>query len=63
MSTASDAFNLLKRIFLINEEMTRISANLDRIADLVAEQDRRLIRLETMVELSGRRSRLILPGE
>lgn len=63
MSTASELFNLLKRIFVINEEMARIQANLDKLSDLVAEQDRRLIRLETMVELSGRRSRLILPGE
>ena len=63
MSSATDAFNLIKRLFLINEELTRISANVDELSRLVNEQDRRLIRLETMVELAPKRSRLILPGE
>jgi len=63
MSTAGDAFNLIKRILLINEDMARLSASVDRLNTTVSQHEIRLIRLETLAEMSPRPRRAVLPGE
>jgi hypothetical protein len=63
MSTAGDLFSVVKRIILVNEEMSRLTAEVHRLSQMVDEHDRRLIRIETLLEVAGKRSRLILPGQ
>ncbi|HSU18998.1 MAG TPA: hypothetical protein VLI45_04575 [Acidobacteriaceae bacterium] len=63
MSTATEAFNLIKKIFLISEEISRLTTEMDELSRMVDEHDRRLIRIETVLEMASKRSRLILPGE
>lgn len=63
MSTATEAFNLIKKIFLISEEISSLTTEMDELSRMVDEHDRRLIRIETVLEMMSKRSRLILPGE
>jgi hypothetical protein len=61
MSVLRDALGAIKSIILIEERMTIYSERLARLAEHVAALDRRVVRIETVLDLSvGRRS---LPGK
>ena len=63
MSAIGDVFAGLKKVMLMQDELARLQRNVDAMAtelrrtrDYAAMIDRRLIRLETMVEMTtGRR--------
>lgn len=63
MSTAGDIFSILKKIILVSEDLDRLSAETKALSDEVRNHEARLIRIETALEMAGKRSRLILPGE
>jgi hypothetical protein len=61
MSSIGDALKGIKQILLLQEQVKRLeqvgekqSAALDRLADDVIAIDKRVIRIETMIEMAGR---------
>ena len=56
MSTVDRLFGIAKRSLLIAERVDRLSQLTDELAKEVREQDRRLVRIETLVEVGLRRS-------
>lgn len=63
MSLLSDAFAMTKKILLVSEELNRLSDDCKALSRAVSDHERRLIRVETMIELGGHRtSRRTLPG-
>ena len=63
MSALSDALAALKNVVLIQErldvvrrEVIDLAGMVDKLDDRVIEIDKRVVRIETMIELSSRRS-------
>lgn len=63
MSTFGDALKALKKVILIEESMSRLQTDMAGLAqdvrrtrDYAAEIDKRVVRIETMIEMSGRQS-------
>jgi hypothetical protein len=56
MSTLSEALAAIKSIILIEERVKAQSEKLERLAQLVVDVDRWLIRVETTLDLAMRRS-------
>jgi hypothetical protein len=56
MSTLSEALAAIKSIILIEERVKSQSEKLERLAQLLVDVDRRLIRVETTLDLAMRRS-------
>ena len=52
MSWVSEAFTALKKIILLEERVSQLAGRVDGLGRLLTEMDRRLIRLETRMELS-----------
>ena len=53
---------MCRKIFLINDEVARMSKDTERFTRQVEDHEGRLIRIETSLALAGKGSRLILPG-
>lgn len=58
MSTLKDVVSALKEVLLLTDKVDRTGKMLTEIAGELRQHDRRLIRLETMVEVAGNRPRL-----
>ncbi len=63
MSALSDALQGIKQVLLLQEQVRRLetagerqSAALDRLADDLIALDKRVIRIETMIEMTARQS-------
>jgi hypothetical protein len=63
MSALSDALQGIKQVLLLQEQVRRLgtagerqSAALDRLADDLIALDKRVIRIETMIEMTTRQS-------
>jgi hypothetical protein len=56
MSVADRLFGLAKRSLLISERVERLSNVVDELAKEMREQDRRLVRVETVIDIGLRRS-------
>ena len=52
MSLVSDALAAMRDFVVLSEKVERIGELVDELADEVRAQDRRLVRLETMVEMA-----------
>jgi len=52
MSLAENFLSTAKELLMMTENVKRMDVRLDRLADDVAGVDRRLVRIETMVEIS-----------
>ena len=52
MSLVSDALAAMRDFVVLSEKVERIGELVDDLADEVQAQDRRLVRLETMVEMA-----------
>lgn len=65
MSWASDAVAALRKILILEERMTTLADDVKNMAKLTKDLDRRLLKLETKLEiyegLSGRVQRRRLP--
>ena len=56
MGSIKDAVAAMREVLLLTEKVDRVGVVLKELALDVREQDRRLIRLETIVEMSGKSS-------
>ena len=54
MSALGDAINAVKAIILIEERVKNQGAKLEKLADLVVGMDRRLVRVETTLDIAKR---------
>ncbi|MHB1020973.1 MAG: hypothetical protein ACYC46_06680 [Acidobacteriaceae bacterium] len=63
MSLAEDFLSTAKQILLATENIKRLDTRVDRLADDVTGLDRRLIRLETMVEMAAASQTRKLPSK
>ena len=52
MSTLKDVMSAMKEVLLLTDKVDRAGAALSEISSELREHDRRLIRLETMVEIA-----------
>ena len=52
MSTLKDAISAMKEVLLLTDKVDRAGAALSEISRELREHDRRLIRLETMMEIA-----------
>ncbi len=55
MSTISDVMTAMKDVLLLTDKVDRSGKILSELARELRDHDRRLIRLETMVEMAGNR--------
>jgi hypothetical protein len=62
MTLGGDLLSLIKKIFLVSEELTRLSAEVKDLSRSVNEHDVRLAVIENTLSLATRSSKLILPG-
>jgi len=56
MGAVADAIAALKEVLRMQGDLERLSHNVDDLSKLVTDLDRRMVRIETMVEIAGRRS-------
>ena len=56
MSTLKDVISAMKEVLLLTEKVDRAGAALSEISSELREHDRRLIRLETIVEIAKNQS-------
>jgi hypothetical protein len=62
MTVGSDLFSLVKNIFLVSDELTRLSAEVKELTRAVNHHDVRLAVIENTLSLAQRPSKLTLPG-
>ena len=58
MSTLKDVVSALKEVMLLTDKVDRTGQMLSEISSELRQHDRRLIRLETMVEIAKSQPRL-----
>jgi len=56
MGVVADAIAALKEVMRMQGDLDRLSRNVDTLSHLLTDLDRRMIRIETMVEIASRRS-------
>jgi len=56
MGALLDAVKVLKDVLRMRDDLDRLSKNVDKLANVANEIDKRLIRIETMVEIADKRS-------
>ena len=56
MGALLDAVKVLKDVLRMRDDLDRLAKNVDKLANIANEIDKRLIRIETMVEIAEKRS-------
>ncbi len=56
MGVFADSISVLKDVLRMRDDLDRLSKNVDKLADVADDLDKRLVRIETMVEIASRRS-------
>ena len=56
MGVLADAISVLKDVLRMRDDLDRLSKNVDKLADVANDLDKRMIRIETMVEIASRRT-------
>ena len=56
MGALLDAVKVLKDVLRMRDDLDRLSKNVDKLATVANEIDKRLIRIETMVEIADKRN-------
>lgn len=54
MSWASDAIGAIRKIILLEDRVERLASQVDSLAEICKDMDRRLVRLEAKFELLER---------
>ena len=62
MTLGSDALAIVKKIFLVSEELTRLSGELKDLSHDVRNHEVRLAVIENTLAIAQRSAKLILPG-
>ncbi len=55
MGVLADAIAVLKDVLQMRGDMDRLARNVETLTHLMTDLDRRMIRIETMVEIAGKR--------
>lgn len=55
MGALADAIAVLKDVLRMRDDLDRLSKNVDKLATAANDIDKRLIRIETMVEIAEKR--------
>lgn len=56
MGVVADALAALKEVLQMRGDIDRLAKNVDKLASTTDELDRRMIRIETMVEIASKRA-------
>ncbi|MGA9334458.1 MAG: hypothetical protein WBV39_09285 [Rudaea sp.] len=56
MGALADAIAVLKDVLRMRDDLDRLSKSVDKLANTADDLDRRLIRIETMVEIASKRA-------
>ena len=56
MGVLADAMVVLKDVLRMRDDLDRLSKNVDKLADTTNDLDKRLVRIETMVEIAEKRT-------
>lgn len=56
MGVFADSISVLKDVLRMRDDLDRLSKNVDKLADVANDLDKRLVRIETMVEIASRRA-------
>lgn len=56
MGAVADALAALKEVLQMRGDIDRLVKNVDRLATLTDDLDRRMVRIETMVEIASKRA-------
>jgi DNA invertase Pin-like site-specific DNA recombinase len=56
MGVLADAISALKDVLQMRGDLDRLARNVESLTRLMTDIDRRLIRIETMVEIAGKRA-------
>ena len=63
MSTLADVLAATKKVLLVTDDIKRLAADSESLSKKVADDEHRLIRIETIIEMSPRRSHRTLSGK
>jgi hypothetical protein len=63
MSLLSDAFAMTKKVLLVSENLDRLSEESRQLSRTVMDHEHRLIRIETVLEMSRHSPFHTLPGK
>ena len=55
MGVLADAIAVFKEVMQMQGDLQRLSRNVDTLTQIMTDLDRRLIRIETMVEIASKR--------
>ncbi len=55
MGVIADTMSVLKDVLRMRDDLDRLAKNVDKLADVANDLDKRLVRIETMVEIASRR--------
>ena len=58
MSTLKDVMSAMKEVLLLTDKVDRAGAALSELANSLRDHDRRIVRLETIVEIAGNQPRI-----
>jgi t-SNARE complex subunit (syntaxin) len=56
MGVLADAITVFKEVMQMRGDLDRLSRNVDTLSQMMTDLDRRVVRIETMVEIASRRS-------
>lgn len=56
MGVLADAIGVLKDVLRMRDDLDRLSKNVDKLADVANDLDKRMVRIETMVEIASKRA-------
>jgi hypothetical protein len=62
MTIGNDLFSIVKKIFLVSDELTRLSSEVKDLTRTVNDHDVRLAVIENTLSLTHRSTKRILPG-
>jgi hypothetical protein len=63
MSTLSEVLAATKKVLLVTDDIKRLSEDSRALSERVADHEHRLIRIETIIEMTPRRSHRTLQGK
>ena len=62
MTIGTDLYSIVKKIFLVSDELTRLSSEVKDLTRAVNDHDVRLAVIENTLSLTHRSTKRILPG-
>ena len=62
MTLGTEVLSIVKKIFLVSDELTRLSTEVKDLTRICNDHDVRLAVIENTLTLTQRSSKLILPG-